>query len=1533
MNSNRTSAGPTGFGWVRSLLTFRHRNPVARFLSALVAFAMATLLVVGSGAAYGSDPAPTDPTATDTSTPAPDPAPTDTSTPTVTTTDPTPATDSTPSTAPPSISSTVTAPSTKTTTTTRKSATGTSALTSLVSPLALITPLANTGDFEIDGDLAVNNGGSYDWANRGDVTVDVNHDGTPTAGGTGFGDNSGYQGSSKEGNLPSSWTGFFGAQGQADIGKVYDWSQVYHDPLKGQPGHTTSPVDGHQLAYFAFTRDDTEGTMMYDVEYNRLDNSTNDPARPDRSVGDVMFQFEQQGSITILLKAAYVWAEKGVTGWSGSCEEIDNSGFGWCPLTTTNAFTGAVGDGGRFAEGMLDLTALQFPSGTCLGDLGTMNIRSHSSLQWTSALQDYMVADVNIAGTCGSLTIEKKGLTGDTLVPGAAFSIVDDPRPGKTGTYNVFDGTTAQLAALTGTPTLPPNTVADGTADGRIVVPNAEPGTYTVTELRAPAGYLLPAPADRTQNNVVVGNAGDTNADVTVTFRDPKQWVPLTASKTATGHYDIGWDITKQVSAKADPAEADWKSSDTAYSSSTTHDFKYRVRVTQQAASNYRVTGSVTVHNPNSASVNATLTEVPGVSGASCSFDSGVGTDGAITVAPDDDPSTAAVETAGTSYPYTCSFATPPAAGTSATGTNTAHLEWSQSAYPQNQGDVDGTVDATRVDRFQANPSHGYSFTAAADQPVNVTVKDYATVPGQADPVHHTFTAAETGGAGAIDANGDWTLTWTPGGGPYTATYSRTITGTAGQCTADGANPNTASIYKTGSGTALASSTANAKLCVGADIDVLDKNATGTLYRTYPWSIRKTTSTPELNSGVSTTGQYDITVTTGPGKDARWGMTGTIQVRNPNAWGDGIALEGLSDVYYTDSTMTTQVAGSSCTVTDVRTGGTDADPVFTPVSFPYTIPNATTRTFRYSCTFDPAQPDPPYTGTNKATATWDATLAHTPNGSDYFAYQVKNDDAQLAKSLTNDWIKNLVNATITVYDDNATPGDPTDDRHWDLTWSQVYNNNAGHSLTLDASSDPSTGIVFDAPGDGTCATHTNTVTITSDGRPVVESDATEANHQSTDDNSAQVRICNPATLTGSKTATPEFTRTYNWHVVKQVRTKAQYGEPAGAWQDVTASWTGDAYSHDFEYRVIVERGTPVDSLYKMSGTITVHNPNTDSNIAPISATVSEPATIGGVAATCSIDDGNLATPPNAAVVTLASNTPQNPNATDVTLPYTCELAGKPADGTRNSVTVAWGAGAGESTTLQSPAPGVTYDTPTTELDKSVTAVDDMGTTTTADDVTLGTVTWDQAGVDGYTFPVYTATHTATTTGCSTDNQWTNTVTISSGRTVKDTDSATAAICPNAGTWQVSKTSDVHDGPVPVDSDITYTLTATKTGGVNPKNVVLTDDLSSLAPHVSLPTLADLQAAAPAGTTVGLTGNVITWTIAELSGTVQLDFTVHVNADAYNVNLPNLVTSTGSDNCDPAKEGFPADECDTDNVTPHYTLRKSSDAGAQVMPPY
>ena len=546
-------------------------------------------------------------------------------------------------------------------------------------------------------------------------------------------------------------------------------------------------------------------------------------------------------------------------------------------------------------------------------------------------------------------------------------------------------------------------------------------------------------------------------------------WHALTAEKSATGYYDIGWSVLKQVRTNADDP---WSSSATETGSSTSHDFLYQVKVTQQDAHNYRVTGAVTVHNPNDAAVDAILTEVPGVPDATCTFNAnqGVGAGGAVTVAPDDDPNTQAVEDAGTSYAYTCTFSTAPAGGPGATGTNTVHLEWSRTAYPQTEADFDGTDGA---DPFALNPSDGYAFTAAAGQPTSTTVKDVATVDG--NPVHHSFTTTETGGVGTVDANGDWVLTWTPGGGPYTATYSRTITGTAGQCTAEGANPNTATMYETGDSTSLGSSTANAQLCVEDVLGVV-VNSQESLTRTFLWDIDKSTTTPNLtNTTGSVSAHYNVTVTALPSQDSGWEMHGTVTVTNPNTFTDK-TVSNLDVVFNRGGTC---VLDDPLPVVAKKVGGVAGSAVVD-----------------FHCTFGPAPAE--LFGTVTATVRWDAGA------------KTADDTAPVA---TNDWLTNpatlMVNQFIKVYDDHAAPG--TQDPLFggtQLKWDDVFasNNPAAHEVDV-AYDHTYTGALM--PAAGACRNLVNTAWLVGDD--------TES---ALDSDTATVAVCTPAVIVSPPVVSP-----------------------------------------------------------------------------------------------------------------------------------------------------------------------------------------------------------------------------------------------------------------------------------------------------------------------------------------------------------------------------------------------------------------------------
>ena len=94
----------------------------------------------------------------------------------------------------------------------------------------------------------------------------------------------------------------------------------------------------------------------------------------------------------------------------------------------------------------------------------------------------------------GQLIVQKRDSdTGDPL-PGAQFRIT------------TAAGCEVGLDGVIGTSTLTQNGIFTTDSNGEIRITNLAPGAYVLTEIKAPAGYVMDSPS----TNVVIGANGDT---------------------------------------------------------------------------------------------------------------------------------------------------------------------------------------------------------------------------------------------------------------------------------------------------------------------------------------------------------------------------------------------------------------------------------------------------------------------------------------------------------------------------------------------------------------------------------------------------------------------------------------------------------------------------------------------------------------------------------------------------------------------------------------------------------------------------------------------------------------------------------------------------------------------------------------------------------------------------------------------------------------------------------------------------------------
>ncbi|MDO8144323.1 prealbumin-like fold domain-containing protein [Isoptericola sp. 178] len=118
-------------------------------------------------------------------------------------------------------------------------------------------------------------------------------------------------------------------------------------------------------------------------------------------------------------------------------------------------------------------------------------------------------------------------------------------------------------------------------------------GEYEVTEIVAPEGYLLPAPADRTQ--MVTLAPGD---DKSLTFIDPLIWEPLELDVNATQYITRTWANDKEADATTINLRADEPTAEINYTIEVTESDEFLSPTADPARS-----VTITVDNPNAGAV------------------------------------------------------------------------------------------------------------------------------------------------------------------------------------------------------------------------------------------------------------------------------------------------------------------------------------------------------------------------------------------------------------------------------------------------------------------------------------------------------------------------------------------------------------------------------------------------------------------------------------------------------------------------------------------------------------------------------------------------------------------------------------------------------------------------------------------------------------------------------------------------------------------------------------------------------------------
>jgi hypothetical protein len=244
--------------------------------------------------------------------------------------------------------------------------------------------------------------------------------------------------------------------------------------------------------------------------------------------------------------------------------------------------------------------------------------------------------------------------------------------------------------------------------------------------------------------------------------------------------------------------------------------------------------------------------------------------------------------------------------------------------------------------------------------------------------------------------------------------------------------------------------------------------------------------------------------------------------------------------------------------------------------------------------------------------------------------------------------------------DNASAGNPTlTDGSATLSDPLAQNANPALPGTVSSTTTFTYSHTFTGDQSGTCTTHDNTATFTTNTTGTTGSA------------SQSVKVCVGADLAVSKTATPSFTRTYNWSLAKSVD------------KTLVKQVGGNAV---FNYTVNVNETGFTDSAWQVAGKITVANPN---DWEDVSADISDVIDNGG---NCNVTGGTGMTIPHGGSASLS---------------YTCSYASAPSPAAfTNTATATWDKAAffTPDASSQGTASGA-FNTPTTRSSQTVNITD------------------------------------------------------------------------------------------------------------------------------------------------------------------------------------------------------------------------------------